>query len=302
LGGGNMAVVMQLAELMSNPYMPEGQRIVAQALIGQQLQGLDPMRAMEMERARLELEQMRNPMQAVNAPSSVQEYEYYAAQEVAAGRQPLSYAEFSVMDEQAGVAPTGPLVGTTPQGFSLIEDPSDPSGFRMVRIPGGPEDTTSQDAQALENQATASDTVVQAAGYIREALEDQMVPSSLAGVASYLPGTASAEIYRQLEPLKAAAIVNNLQAMRDASPTGGALGAVTAPELQMLQSQAGALDPRSPNFLRDLDNYERTLLRVIHGREAGDRIFAETRSNPPPEAGAGGARTMTYNPATGALE
>ena len=73
--------------------------------------------------------------------------------------------------------------------------------------------------------------------------------------------------------------------MRAASPTGGALGSVTDSESAMLASKAGALDPTSPNFVRDLDDYERSLLRTIHGREAGDLIYEQTRA---PQTGATG--------------
>jgi hypothetical protein len=60
-GGMNPQIVAQLAELASNPYLPEGQRMIAQQLIQTQLQGMDPMRQLEMQRAQLEIEAMRNP-------------------------------------------------------------------------------------------------------------------------------------------------------------------------------------------------------------------------------------------------
>ena len=63
------------------------------------------------------------------------------------------------------------------------------------------------------------------------------------------------------------------RAMRAASPTGGALGAVSDSENAMLAAKAGALDPSSPNFARDLDDYELTLLKIVHGPEAGQKIF-----------------------------
>lgn len=65
--------------------------------------------------------------------------------------------------------------------------------------------------------------------------------------------------------------------MRAASPTGAALGGVSDKDLALLASKSGALDPASPNFERDLDDYERTVLRLVHGVEAGDRIFEATR-------------------------
>jgi hypothetical protein len=54
--GGNMAIVMQLAELMGNPYLPEGQRMVAQMLIQQQMGNMDPMRQIQLQQAQMELD------------------------------------------------------------------------------------------------------------------------------------------------------------------------------------------------------------------------------------------------------
>ena len=44
-------------------------------------------------------------------------------------------------------------------------------------------------------------------------------------------------------------------------------------DIEMLGQKSGALDPRSPNFERDLRDYELTLLKIIHGPEAGKAIF-----------------------------
>ena len=49
----------------------------------------------------------------------------------------------------------GPQVGTIPQGYGLVEDPTNPSGYRMEAIPGGPAGTEAQGAatarKSLEN-------------------------------------------------------------------------------------------------------------------------------------------------------
>lgn len=58
---GNPAIVQEIATLLADPYTPEGDKAVLQQAMAMQLQNMDPMRQMEMERARLELEQLRNP-------------------------------------------------------------------------------------------------------------------------------------------------------------------------------------------------------------------------------------------------
>jgi hypothetical protein len=103
----------------------------------------------------------------------------------------------------------------------------------------------------------------------------------------YNPYSDSAEVARQVDVLKSQAKVENLNAMRQSSPTGGALGSVTEKEADMLAAKSGALDPSSPNFERDLDDYELTLLQVVHGPEEGARIFQATREGGPVGIGAG---------------
>lgn len=175
--------------------------------------------------------------------------------------------------------------GTIPQGYEAIRD----NNGRVIRyepIPGGPADTTKTDAARADSLSASTDVITGAASKAREAYNSATLPvtGTVGRIAGMLPETNSAEVRRQVETLKSNAKIENLQAMRAASPTGGALGAVSDSENAMLAAKAGALDPDSPNFARDLDDYERSLLRTIHGKEAGDAIFEQSRS-----AGDGGS-------------
>ena len=60
-GMANPAVLMALAEVQGNPYASASDKAIAAALMDQTMQAMNPMRALEMERARLEVEQLRNP-------------------------------------------------------------------------------------------------------------------------------------------------------------------------------------------------------------------------------------------------
>jgi hypothetical protein len=55
---------------------------------------------------------------------------------------------------------------------------------------------------------------------------------------------------------------------------------VTEKENEMLAAAAGALDPGSgpERFQQQLDNYELTLMRVIHGYAAGTQIYMERKA------------------------
>lgn len=173
----------------------------------------------------------------------------------------------------------GPQIGTLPKGFSAVEDPNDPSGYRMYPVPGGPEDTTKQDQVKAGQAAVATRVVTSAAQRAREAAKNRQLGGFGQGVVATInPYSDSAEVQRQVDVLKSNAKIENLNAMRAASPTGGALGSVTEKESDMLAAKSGALNPSSPNFERDLADYELTLLQIVHGPEIGRQIFDATRA------------------------
>ena len=165
-----------------------------------------------------------------------------------------------------------------------------PAGWRVHKqtgvasqIPGGPaaldeEGRAAAAANAAGAEIVATDTITTAAARAREAAGNRNLGGFGASIVANNPYSDSAEVERQIDVLRANAATTTLQAMREASPTGATgFGALTAPEMKVIQDKAGALNQDSPTFLRDLEDYERTLLRVIHGPEAGDRIFEATR-------------------------
>jgi hypothetical protein len=203
-------------------------------------------------------------------PTSVEEYQY--------GLKNPGFNDWQTEQKRAGavnVNMNGNKYGGIPQGYELVEGPE---GASMRPIPGGPEDGSKKDALASNRRDVASGTIVNAADKARKAAKNRQLGGVGQGLMEWNPYSDSAEVRRQVDVLKSQATVQNLQAMRESSPTGGALGSVTAPELKMLADQAGALDPSSPNFDRDLSNYELTLLQVIHGPEAGKRVFDASRN------------------------
>ena len=207
---------------------------------------------------------------AGSQPTSVQEYEY-ARQQGFAG----TYDEWVTAKAKAGASniqmgADGKL-GPIPAGYQAVADPTSPTGIRMAPVPGGPAD---KQAQRVGNAGIASDVVNTATERALSADGERILGNVFGMLASYVPGTANSEVYKQVDVLKSNATIEALNAMRAASPTGGALGSVTDRENAMLAAKAGMLDPASPNFQRDLSDYQRTLLRTIHGSAEGDRIFA----------------------------
>lgn len=267
-------------EALANPWLNAQQRAALTDMLGQSRQNADPMRQLEMQKLQKEVELMGQP-KAPTPTDDMREYEF-AKQQGFEG----TFTDFMTAMRKAGASTTninntmGGEVGTIPQGFELFTDAE--TGARSMRpIAGGPEDQTQKNEKAAGGRDIATQTITSSASRAREASKNRSVDGFLAGIAAMNPESENAEIYRQVDVLKSQAIVSNLQAMRDASPTGGALGAVTAPELKMLADKSGALDPRSKNFERDLNDYELSLLQVVHGPDEGRRIFEATRSDAP---------------------
>ncbi len=233
----------------------------------------------------------------------------YAQQSPTSGMQEYELArsqgyDGSFLDYQTALKKSGASVnnvtvgggkyGTIPQGYELREGPQ---GATMVPIPGGPADTTKTDARSAGQADVVSRVVTTAASRARDAAKNRALGPIGQGIIEYNPYSDSAEVARQVNVLKSQAKVENLNAMRQSSPTGGALGSVTEKEADMLAAKSGALDPSSPNFERDLDDYELTLLQVVHGPEEGMRIFQQSRGGVPQglpvQQGKGGNRTQS---------
>lgn len=132
-----------LANLAGNPYATPGQRAVLEALIGQQTAAMDPMNRIEMEKAQLELEALRNPK------AKETDYDVRAAEAVQYGMEPGTpeYQSFVLngrLPDKGGGQVTE--YGTTLQFFTDPKDGKLKAGvigkdgtFKAVDPPGGGE-------------------------------------------------------------------------------------------------------------------------------------------------------------------
>lgn len=101
-----------------------------------------------------------------------------------------------------------------------------------------------------------------------DALVDSIMPrinnwtaGTIGSIADAIPGTPAADLRRDLGTLQAIAGFDELNAMRAASPTGGALGNVTERELAFLQSVVRNIEnSQSPEQLRrNLQAFQREI-------------------------------------------
>jgi len=132
----------------------------------------------------------------------------------------------------------------------------------------GAEASVEEEANAEASRNLAREVITNASKYAREANARRTVKSGPgAQLAAQNSASENAEVQRQVDVLTSNAKLETLNAMRQGSSSGASgLGALSENEAKMLADRAGALDPASPYFLRDLKDYEETLFRTVYGR------------------------------------
>lgn len=173
------------------------------------------------------------------------DYAFYAQQETQAGRKPLSFNDWDLQSRKAGAT--------------------------QVTVGG----TTPQEREAHNNTVKAGN-VNEVIADIRKTNAGAWLPTTGAAgsVMSGVGGTAAADISANLETLKAAASFGSLQAMRQASPTGAALGAVSDTEIKLLNAEIAALSQSQSQeqFLRNLDRFQRVYNDIVNGPGQGGSL------------------------------
>lgn len=99
----------------------------------------------------------------------------------------------------------------------------------------------------------------------------QLTTGIIGQLTSGIGGTPAGDVSALLDSIKANVSFDQLQAMRSASPTGGALGAISDQEGKLLQSTLGSLQQsQSPSqFLYNLKRLKNVQLDIIHGAGKG---------------------------------
>jgi hypothetical protein len=193
----------------------------------------------------------------------------------------------------ASVAPKTPLVNIGPNGEPL-GSPGDGLVWQRnadgtvvldergapVAIPyqGGKVWQAEQDAAAAEVAGTAqtevkANVVVQDIDRSLSAIEANPLMTTGVGaqVSGGIGGSPAADVAGLLNSVRANVGFDQLQAMRDASPTGGALGPVSDKENSLLQSVLGDVaQSQSDGQLKDnLKRLKNIYLDIIHGAGNG---------------------------------
>lgn len=139
-----------------------------------------------------------------------------------------------------------------PTGY--VPDPNVPGG--MMPAPGSPDDLKRAEAERARGIASQrADMTIQASQDAIDralGLVSPMTAGNVMGNAANVPfvGQGAANLKAAIDTVKANLGFEQLQAMRESSPTGGALGQVAVQELTMLQATVASLDQtQSPEQL-----------------------------------------------------
>jgi len=224
------------------------------------------------------LQSLAGMQEGPNKTSLIQNYEYFAEQEKAAGRTPPSLMEFA--QKQADIQRSA-KVG---QGLKTAVLPGGGRGYiipetkdflrdefgNIIQAPGSvQEKLTGQELErqynwpeterTFKSRMSDLDQSLDSVQEVRNTLEKAgPLPVTGAGsLLSRLPGSAANNLKANIDTLRADIGFAELQRMRDNSPTGGALGQVTERELQFLQNSIASLEQSQSR-----EQFEANLRRV----------------------------------------
>ncbi len=165
---------------------------------------------------------------------------------------------------------TGDKIGSIPQGYMLIDGPNGPE---LSPIPGGPADTSEADAANQSLNEQKGDVVTQEIGRVMSKLDEPSLPETglFGNMLKGVPGTDAHAVQNYLETIKSNVGFDRLQQMREASPTGGALGQVSERELSTLQAVLGSLEQSqsAEDLQYNLARLHNMYQDVIHGPGGG---------------------------------
>jgi hypothetical protein len=135
-----------------------------------------------------------------------------------------------------------------PEGMTVSKGKIDSEGKVTLDIEPTPD--AKKQVRALKEPISDLDLMLRTIKQIRSIYEG--ISPGVGGVAnwlSYIPGTDAADVSRLVETLQGNIAFKKLAEMKAASPTGGALGAISEKELALLASSAGSIDPALSFFL-----------------------------------------------------
>jgi hypothetical protein len=185
------------------------------------------------------------------------------------------------------------MLPTPAKGFQYQQDEN--GNWIATIIPGGSADleiqANSEKAKLAKiNQQKAGNVVLKNVGLVRNAIANpqtffgiEVGPTGFGALLKDIPATQAKGVAGMINTIKGNVGFDKLQAMRDASPTGGALGQVSELELQLLMSTIGSLDQaqNEADLLRVLDEIEYWYNHIVHGAAYANKPPVEEKEGEP---------------------
>jgi hypothetical protein len=252
------------------------------------------------------------PQGPENSPASVSNYKQYIAQQTGIDvNSPISAGQVPAVAQAMREFETGQRPGGRAPAAGAA--PGQLQGPAKGNAPGKAAQASAEAYNAMEAaSAKYDDTIARA----KRLLNNPALDTIVGNVQGNIPETAlslysqsAANALSDYNELLAVAGFQELQAMRDASPTGGALGQVSDSENRLLQQSAFAASRTQDEnkFRQSLQNYIKRLeesRRRVEGayeRTFGSR-FAPSRGGAAAAPSGGAPKRLKYNPATGGFD
>jgi hypothetical protein len=230
----------------------------------------------------LQQEMAANAPQSLDPTDDMREYEF-ARQQGYTG----SFFDFQRDMRQAGatriennLGPNGIQYPDPEEGYDYVRNPDGSIKVfennlpRLEMIPGGEPWRTAEEAAA---QGEARDaTVTRAADVVTQDIDRALsiiesnpnLTTGIGGVLTgWVPGQPSFNLNSLIDTVRSNVGFDKLQAMRDASPTGGALGQVSQQENLLLQATIGnlATSQGTEQLVDNLNRVYNIYLDIVHG-------------------------------------
>jgi len=184
------------------------------------------------------------------------------------------------------------MLPTPAKGFMYEQD--EDGNWKSIVIPGGSADLEFKEkerasTQAKINKQNDASVVLKNVNLVRDAIAN---PDTFFGIKvggtgwgsllKDIPASQAKGVEGMIKTMKGNIGFAKLQAMREASPTGGALGQVSNIELELLTGVIGSLDQAQSDedLLRVLDQIEYTYNIIVHGQATAPSP-ANVSSTPP---------------------
>lgn len=168
-------------------------------------------------------------------------------------------------------------MGSIPPGYQVEYDEAGRPA-RMSPIAGSPAAMEAEAAQRMAGEQDAqraryADVVTEDIDRSLAIIDSANLPTTgaIGSLLSGVGGTAARDLDALLTTIRSNAGFDRLQAMREASPTGGALGAVSDFENRQLQSTIGNLEQSqsADQLKQNLNRVYNTYMDIVHGKGNG---------------------------------